>query len=94
VTVSEARPASVTVALSRVAASPPATTGSLYVESRPTGATVFVDGKLTGTTPMLVDGLETGDRALRLESEGYRRWSSSVRIVAGERNKVAASLER
>jgi hypothetical protein len=35
-----------------------------------------------------------GSHVIRLEREGYRRWSASVRIVAAERNRVTASLER
>jgi hypothetical protein len=68
--------------------------GSLMVDSRPTGATVYVDGKMSGTTPMLLEGVDAGDHVVGIEIEGYRKWSSNVRIVAGERNRVAASLER
>jgi hypothetical protein len=34
-----------------------------------------------------------GSHAVRLELSGYTTWSSSVRVVAGEQNRVAASLE-
>jgi hypothetical protein len=68
--------------------------GSLYVDSRPGGARVFLDGKLIGTTPMEMPSVPAGEHAVRLERDGYRRWSSSVRVVATERNRVTASLER
>ncbi len=68
--------------------------GELTVESRPDGARVFVDGKLVGTSPMLLAQLGAGEHVVRLEHEGYRTWSSSVRVVAGERNRITASLER
>jgi hypothetical protein len=68
--------------------------GALAVESRPPGATVFVDGKLVGTTPMHLPSVSAGEHAVRLEREGYRRWSSSVRVVATEQNRVTASLEK
>ena len=29
-----------------------------------------------------------------IEHDGYRHWSSSVRIIASEQNRVTASLER
>jgi hypothetical protein len=35
-----------------------------------------------------------GEHAVRLEYDGYRRWTSSVRVVASEQNRVTASLER
>jgi hypothetical protein len=68
--------------------------GGLRIESRPTGAKVFLDGKLIGTTPLAVASVSAGEHAVRLEYDGYRRWSSSVRVVASEQNRVTASLER
>lgn len=92
-------PQSLTVALVRARAAAPATpagwfTGALAVESRPAGAKVFVDGKLVGTTPMALPSVPAGSHAIRLEHDGYRRWASSVRVVASEQNRVTASLER
>src|SRR5207244_7409381 len=68
--------------------------GSLVVDSRPAGANVFVDGRLIGTTPLVMETMSVGDHAIRLDREGYQRWATSVRIVSGERSRVAASLER
>jgi hypothetical protein len=67
--------------------------GGLLVESRPTGARVYVDGRLLGTTPMTVPELRAGSHVVRLELDGHRRWTASVQVVAGERTRVAASLE-
>jgi PEGA domain-containing protein len=66
----------------------------LHVESRPGGAQVFLDGRLIGATPLSVPSVAAGEHVIRLERDGYRRWSSSVRIVAAEQNRVTASLER
>jgi hypothetical protein len=68
--------------------------GVLEVDSRPTGARVYLDGKLIGNTPLSMPTVPAGEHAVRLEHDGYRRWSSSVRVVASERNRVTASLER
>jgi hypothetical protein len=104
--ITSARPApSMTIALApaRAAAPPrvPATgvadgrfAGGLAVDSRPAGAKVFMDGKLVGTTPMTLPSVPAGSHAIRLERDGYQRWSSSVRVVASEQNRVTASLER
>jgi hypothetical protein len=72
---------------------PGATTGSLYIESRPTGARVSVDGRLVGTTPLLVGDLPPGGRSIRLEHPGHQPWTTTVAITAGRRQRVAASLE-
>ncbi len=94
----------VPLAKSRVAARtapPPApaapaarSTGAVAFESRPAGAKIFMDGKLVGTTPASLAAVQAGAHAVRLEHDGYRRWSASVRVVAGEPNRVTASLER
>jgi serine/threonine-protein kinase len=68
--------------------------GGLNVDSRPTGARVFLDGKMVGTTPLTIAAVPAGEHAIRLERDGYRRWTSSVRVVAAEQNRVTASLER
>jgi len=110
VVITPARPSqSLTIALApadatpRTRAAPPAVpataaparfAGSLTVDSRPAGAKVFVDGQLAGTTPLSIGDVRAGEHAIRIERDGYRRWSSSVRIVAAEQNKVTASLER
>jgi hypothetical protein len=104
VVVTSSRPAqSMTVELApaRAAASPRGSvanqgqyTGMLAVDSRPTGAKVFMDGTLVGTTPMVLLSVPAGSHAIRLEHDGYRRWSSSIRVVASEQNRVTASLER
>jgi hypothetical protein len=69
-------------------------TGSLVIDSRPPGATVYIDGKQVGTTPLKLSAIEVGSHAVRLDHDGYNRWTSAVRIVAGEEMKVTASLER
>jgi hypothetical protein len=53
-----------------------------------------MDGNLVGTTPMALPSVPVGSHAIRLEHDGYRHWSSSVRVVASEQNRVTASLER
>lgn len=68
--------------------------GSLTVDSRPAGARVFVDGKQVGTTPLQVGTVQAGDHAVRLERDGYRPWSRSVRVPGGGTSRVSGSLRR
>ena len=104
VVVSAASPAqSLTVALARarrageatsIAPRPGQSMAALSFESRPAGASVFLDGTLIGRTPLQVREVASGDRDVRLELDGYRRWSSTIHVAPGERRRVAASLER
>ncbi|HEY7286001.1 MAG TPA: PEGA domain-containing protein [Vicinamibacterales bacterium] len=68
--------------------------GRLNVDSRPVGARVFLDNKQIGVTPLAMPGIRAGEHAIRLERDGYRHWTSTVRVVAGEQNRVTASLDR
>ena len=67
--------------------------GTVLVESRPSAARVVIDGREAGRTPLVVPNVRAGSHVVRIELEGYRTWTASVRVVAGERRRVAASLE-
>lgn len=68
--------------------------GSLMVDSRPAGARVFVDGKMVGTTPMLLDAVAAGDHTVRLELDGFSPWTATSKVAGGERTRVSGSLEQ
>lgn len=71
----------------------PATrTGSLVIESRPTGATIILNGRQVGTTPMTIDDLEPGTYTVQLQLADFRPIRTTVRVVAGARARAAASL--
>ena len=82
-----------TSAPEHVAAASTNSTGSLQVTSRPSGAQVFIDDNLIGTTPVLLSEVAAGSRLLRVELSGYRIWTTSVQIKPGARFRVLASLE-
>jgi len=89
-----APPTAAAAAAGRTTRAPaPAYAGTLVVESRPVGATVFLDGKGVGVTPLTLPNVGIGSHVVRLDLAGHRRWSTSIRVVAGERERVAASLE-
>ncbi len=75
------------------AATQPTFAGFLTVISKPAGASVFIDGRDVGKTPLALGTVTAGSHVVRLELAGYRRWSSSVRVVAGQKERVTASLE-
>jgi hypothetical protein len=69
-------------------------TGSIYVDSRPRGARVFVDGKAVGTTPISIPDVAIGSHVVRLELPDHRPWSAVTRVSAGKQERVTGSLER
>jgi hypothetical protein len=79
---------------SRGAAPAPASfTGSLYVDSRPRGATVLLDGRSVGQTPLTLADVPIGAHVVRIELAGRKPWIASTRVTAGETARVTGSLE-
>ncbi len=66
-----------------------AAAGALSVVTEPAGATVYVDGKVHGPTPLVIDGLPSGDHRVKLIKDGYLENS---RVLSLEADR-AASLE-
>jgi chromosome segregation ATPase len=67
--------------------------GNLAVDSEPSGATVFINQRPVGVTPVLLKELRAGSYVLRLELEGYQRWSSSVTVSTVRETPVTAKLQ-
>ncbi|MFI5308379.1 MAG: protein kinase, partial [Polyangiales bacterium] len=54
------------------------------LDSQPSGAAVFVDGKrLSSPTPARVSDLGPGDHQIRLEAQGFAPWESSLHVTPG-----------
>jgi len=70
-----------------------AATGSLVVDSRPVGSSVTINGQPAGTTPLTMESVPPGTVTVRIERSGYRPWTQTIELKAGERRRVAASLE-
>jgi len=68
-------------------------TGSIYVDSRPRGATVFVDGRSVGQTPLSLPGVPIGSHVVKIEMAGKQPWSATTRVTAGTMSRVTGSLE-
>jgi serine/threonine protein kinase len=68
-------------------------TGAIFIDSRPRGAKVFVDGKEVGTTPVKVPEVGVGAHVVRLELADHRTWTNGIRVTAGEETRVTGSLE-
>jgi serine/threonine-protein kinase len=73
---------------------PAATRGSLFVDSRPKKASVIMDGRIAGQTPLLLEELSPGMHSVLIQLKGHRSVPSRVAIVAGEQTKLAVSLEQ
>jgi PKD repeat protein len=58
--------------------------GMLQVHSEPSGADIYVDGILQGQTPVDTLVVKTGTHSLRVHRDGYRDWTRTILVPAGE----------
>ncbi|WP_241758603.1 serine/threonine-protein kinase [Pyxidicoccus parkwayensis] len=67
---------------------------TLSIISSPPGATVLIDGREAGTTPLAVDNLYAAERpiTLQLKLKGHRTWTGTFR--GGEPVEFKVALER
>jgi hypothetical protein len=68
-------------------------TGSLYIDSRPRGARVMIDGRFVGTTPFRMPGIAVGRHDVRLELDGYRVATQPVNVTAGRESNLRITLD-
>jgi TonB family protein len=69
-------------------------TGTLRIESAPSRASVKLDGRDVGTTPVVALPVKPGGHELRVESAGFRPWVRRVNASLGETVRVSAHLGR
>ncbi|MCE5297363.1 MAG: PEGA domain-containing protein, partial [Methanoregulaceae archaeon] len=75
--------ASVTLTKSGDGEVPPEGTGTLYVSSRPSGATILINGTDFGNTDKFVTGIPAGNQNLTLTKAGYQPYTTMVTIPSG-----------
>ena len=69
-----------------------ATTGAADFVSTPAGASVSVDGKPAGQTPLRGFKLQPGKRQVEMALDGHETWSSTLDVTAGETGRVEVRL--
>jgi hypothetical protein len=75
------------------AETPGAATGAMEIDSRPTGAKVFVDDRAVGATPVRLPDVTPGSHTVRLELPEHHAWTETVQVTRGKTTRVAGSLE-
>lgn len=63
---------------------------ALKVDSAPSGAKVFVDGKSVGVTPLAANNIEVGNRNIRVELPGYVPFEKTITVSSGQVTDLAS----
>jgi hypothetical protein len=66
--------------------------GSLFVDSVPEGADVYVDGNYEGTSAVTVSGLSAGPHQVELHLAGYEVYTRTVNVIAGQGTNINPAL--
>ena len=70
-----------------------AQTGTVVVDSNPSGAFIVVQNRVLGVTPKTLSNQKPGTLDITLKKDGYQDFSGSIKITAGKKATFSGSLE-
>ena len=65
----------------------------IYVESVPSGAMVYLDNKMIGSTPIKYE-LIPGNYLVMIKSQGFQDWSQTISISEGDNKVIKGTLSK
>ena len=68
--------------------------GSLFVQSTPARARIFMENKFMGLTPLLLENIKPGTVPVRLILSGHTEYREDVKILPGKQTEVNAAINR
>jgi hypothetical protein len=71
---------------------PPVNYGSVYVESSPSGASVYFNGNYRGSAPLTISEVWPGSYTIQAELNGYRTYTTTTSVSSGTRSTVYCPL--
>lgn len=82
-----------TVTTAATTATPEQAGGSVYFETFPEGAAIWIDGVRIGTSPFTHFTVQTGLREVRVWKKGYENYTGTVTITEGKMERFYARLQ-
>jgi len=71
---------------------PPVNYGSIYVESSPSGASIYFNGNYRGSAPLTISEVWPGSYSIQAEMNGYHTYTTTTSVSSGTRSDVFCSL--
>jgi len=68
--------------------------GSLFVQSTPSNAQVFVGETFMGMSPLLLENVSPGTASVSLRLKGHSEHKESVKILPGKKAEINAAIKR
>jgi hypothetical protein len=70
----------------------PDKTGSVTINSSPSGAEVYLDNEYHGTTPAAIRAIPAGNHTIEIRERGYITWSRNITVTSGSNASFSPSL--
>jgi len=67
--------------------------GEVFISTHPIGATIFIDEKKMGYSPLQIKKLTIGSHTIKATMPGYLSWSQVVMITSAQLDSINISLE-
>ncbi|MBN1696013.1 MAG: trypsin-like peptidase domain-containing protein [Spirochaetales bacterium] len=67
--------------------------GNLYIESSPSGADIFIDGRARGTTPAALSDLTAEKHTVEIVKNGYAVYQKEIEVVRKKTIDIKTTLE-
>jgi hypothetical protein len=81
-----------TTAVTTATTTAPKVNGTLYVQSSPSGASIYVDSTYLGKTTTTLYNITPGSHAIHLLLSGYNDWSDTITVTSGNTTNEYAPL--
>lgn len=66
--------------------------GTIIISSEQTNASIYIDGKYAGTSPMTLTNILPGLHAVRIKKPGFKDWKMAVDVMPGKKHSVYAMM--
>lgn len=80
--------------LSVIIAEPEVYKGSIAVNTEPSGAEVYIDGKFTGHSPLTVDNIPAGESTVRIMMDGYQEIGQKTDVPQLGKTDLSVKLQK
>lgn len=68
--------------------------GSISINTQPSGADVFLNGKYIGRSPRRIEDLLAVNHWVRINQSGYQKWEKEIQLEADQTTSVEVKLEK
>jgi hypothetical protein len=68
-------------------------TASIVLRSEPSGAEIYIDGQLTGSTPSILN-VPAGNHKISMRLVSYEDWVRDVKVLGGSETQFEVNLEK